>query len=167
MTMQRPSSPVVTCLWSSPIGALLLAAHDHALCGVWFENQKGIPAWATTATTVSQHPLLDKAIAQLEDYFAGQRQAFDVPLDTSFGTPFQQAVWQALQSLDFGQTVSYGDIAQTIGKPQAVRAVGGAVGKNPIGIIVPCHRVVGRDGSMTGYTGGMERKIALLKLESA
>lgn len=164
--MQRPRSPVVTRQWTSPIGSLVLTAHDRALCGAWFENQKGVPDWALTASRVQHHPVLDRAVEQLQAYLAGHRQQFDLPLDTSFGTPFQQAVWRALQHIGYGQTVSYGDIARAIGQPQAVRAVGGAVGRNPIGIIVPCHRVVGRDGALTGYTGGLERKIALLKLEA-
>lgn len=165
--MQRPSLPIATCLWSSPIGTLLLAGHERALCGIWFEDQRGIPLWALSAPSATQHPVLDKTIDQLEAYFSGRRRTFDIPLDTSLGTPFQQTVWQALQKLPFGQTTSYIDIARSIERPKAVRAVGGAVGKNPIGIIIPCHRVLGRDGSMTGYTGGLDRKVALLKLETA
>lgn len=146
---------------------LLLAAHEQALCGLWFEDQKGIPDWAVRARPAEQHPMLDMATEQLKSYFDGQRAGFDLPLDLTTGTPFQQAVWQALQSIACGETTSYGDVARRIGKPSAVRAVGGAVGRNPIGIIVPCHRVVGQDGALTGYTGGLDRKIALLRLESA
>lgn len=164
--MVQPKAPVTACLWPSPIGTLLLAATDQALCGVWFEDQSGIPAWALLAPHSPSHPMLERVVSQLSEYLAGERRDFDLPLDWSDGTTFQQTVWQALAAIPYGHTLSYSDIAQRIGKPLAVRAVGGAVGRNPLGIIVPCHRVVGRDGSMTGYTGGMERKIALLKLEA-
>ena len=104
---------------------------------------------------------------QLSEYFAGQRQQFDLPLDLSGGTAFQQAVWQALLTIKPGQTSSYGNVSKTIGNAAAVRAVGAAVGRNPISIIVPCHRVLGSDGSLTGYAGGLDRKTALLRLECA
>ncbi len=111
------------------------------------------------------HPLLRQASGQLNDYFSGRRRHFELPLDLSSGTVFQQAVWQALRDIAQGGTVSYTDIAQRLGKPGAVRAVGAAIGRNPVSIIVPCHRVMGSNGSLTGYAGGLERKSALLRLE--
>ena len=109
--------------------------------------------------------MLQRAAAQLNEFFSGQRQSFDLPLDLTNGTAFQQAVWQALLAIPFGQTTSYGELARRIGRPKAVRALGAAVGRNPIGIIVPCHRVIGADGSLTGYAGGLDRKTALLRIE--
>jgi methylated-DNA-[protein]-cysteine S-methyltransferase len=102
----------------------------------------------------------------LAEYFEGKRHAFDLPFDLSGGTLFQQSVWRALLQIGFGQTSTYGNISQKIGNPKAVRAVGSAVGRNPLGIIVPCHRVLGGDGSLTGYAGGLARKTALLRLEA-
>jgi methylated-DNA-[protein]-cysteine S-methyltransferase len=110
-------------------------------------------------------PVLAQACTQLSDYFAGQRQHFDLPLDLSRGTPFQQQVWHALLSIGWGQTARYGQLAQQLGRPQASRAVGMSVGRNPISIIVPCHRVLGADGSLTGYAGGLDRKQDLLQRE--
>ncbi|HAL40009.1 MAG TPA: cysteine methyltransferase, partial [Polaromonas sp.] len=101
------------------------------------------------------------------EYFAGQRNRFEVPLDLACGTAFQQSVWQALLAIPYGRTASYGEVSRRIGKPTAVRAVGAAVGRNPVSIIVPCHRVMGANGSLTGYAGGLDRKTALLKLEGA
>ncbi|MGH8805206.1 MAG: methylated-DNA--[protein]-cysteine S-methyltransferase [Polaromonas sp.] len=113
------------------------------------------------------HPVLKKVARQLDEYFAGQRTDFNVPLDLAYGTAFQQSVWQALLAIPQGGTLSYGEVSQRIGKPAAVRAVGAAVGRNPVSIIVPCHRVLGTNGSLTGYAGGLHRKTALLKLEGA
>ncbi len=109
-------------------------------------------------------PLLKKAARQLEEYFAGKRKAFDLPLQPK-GTAFQQAVWQALQQIPYGQTRSYAQIALAVGRPTATRAVGGANHNNPISIIIPCHRVIGASGSLTGYGGGLDKKQALLLLE--
>ena len=150
---------------TSPWGDLLLAATPKGLCGVWFDNQKHFPelkAWPT-----GRNAYIDQAQAQLGDYFAGQRRVFDVPLDLSAGTAFQQSVWRAILAIPMGQVVSYGSIAHSLNNPAAVRAVGAATGRNPVGIIVPCHRVVGATGALTGYAGGLERKVALLKLECA
>jgi methylated-DNA-[protein]-cysteine S-methyltransferase len=145
---------------------MTVAAHDTALVGVWFDGQQHQPGFDTW-TQVGRHPILREATRQLQAYFAAQRQTFDLPLDFQAGTPFQQAVWQALCEIPRGTTVSYGTISQRIGKPKAVRAVGAAIGRNPLGIVVPCHRVVGANGSMTGYAGGLDRKIALLTLEGS
>ncbi|WP_341910756.1 methylated-DNA--[protein]-cysteine S-methyltransferase [Polaromonas sp. YR568] len=111
------------------------------------------------------HPVLKEVMQQLTAYFAGQRSRFDVPLDLAHGTAFQQSVWQALLAIPQGDTASYSEVGRRIGKPAAVRAVGAAVGRNPVSIIVPCHRVMGANGALTGYAGGLDRKTALLQLE--
>lgn len=151
---------------ASPLGHLLLASQAEVLVGLWFEDQTGIPAWAQHATRGGASGVLAQTVNQVHEYLSGQRQAFDVPIQFYAGTPFQQAVWRALQAIPYGQTTSYTQIAATIGKPQAVRAAGAAIGRNPLGIVIPCHRVVGMGGSMTGYTGGVDRKRALLALEA-
>ena len=158
------SVPVYTLHVESELGGVTLAATDHGLAGVWFDAQRHAPdtsGWIEAA----EHPVLRQAAAQLEDYFAGRRDDFDMPLDLSHGTQFQQAVWQALLRIPRGGTTSYGRLGAEIGKPAAVRAVGAAVGRNPISVVVPCHRVLGADGSLTGYAGGLERKSRLLRLE--
>lgn len=152
--------------WSGPMGDMLLAATARGLSGVWFEGQRHGPdtaAWRQEP----QHPVLLEAIAQLTAYFNGERQHFDLPLDLQGGTPFQQRVWQALLGIAPGATTSYGQLSASIGQPAAVRALGAAVGRNPVSVVVPCHRVVGANGSLTGYAGGLERKTALLALEGA
>jgi methylated-DNA-[protein]-cysteine S-methyltransferase len=154
----------VRCTTPSPLGPLTLAAHDSGLVGVWFDFQEHLPDFAHWRVD-ERHPVLLQTAQQLGEYFAGQRCSFDVPLDMSCGTPFQQRVWHSLQAIACGTTSSYGAISSCLGQPSAVRAVGGAVGRNPIGIIVPCHRVVGSNGALTGYAGGLERKVALLRLE--
>jgi methylated-DNA-[protein]-cysteine S-methyltransferase len=154
------------CEYQSPIGKLLLAASAHGLAGIYFEPHahfKGSAGWQRD----EQHALLQETRAQLAAYFAGQRRAFDLPLDTSSGTAFQQAVWQALRTLPYGSTASYLEIAQQIGKPGAVRAVGAANGRNPISIVIPCHRVIASSGALTGYAGGLNNKKALLAMEAA
>lgn len=150
----------------SPLGGITLAATDQGLAGAWFDHQRHWPdthGWQTD----DAHPVLRRAASQLGDYFAGRRDHFDLPLDLTHGTAFQQSVWQALLAIPAGRTTSYGALSAEVGKPAAVRAVGAAVGRNPISVIVPCHRVLGADGSLTGYAGGLERKTALLELEGA
>lgn len=149
---------------ATPLGPLLLARTANGLAGAWFTGQKHHPE-PFTAVRRPDDALLRRAADRLHAYFAGEPVVFDVPLDLH-GTPFQRSVWAALQRIPTGATVTYGDIAKSVGSPTAVRAVGGAVGRNPLTVIVPCHRVVGTDGSMTGYAGGVERKVALLRLES-
>lgn len=147
----------------TPLGAMLLARTTKGLAGAWFVGQKDYPV--TIAAPEAPHdPLLRKAASQLADYFAGKRKHFDVPLDLH-GTPFQRSVWHTLLKIDCGSTSSYGAVARAVHKPSAVRAVGSAVGRNPLTVIVPCHRVMGSDGSLTGYAGGLPRKIALLEIE--
>jgi methylated-DNA-[protein]-cysteine S-methyltransferase len=163
--MKFSPAPVFTVI-SSPLGTLTLAAQDHALVGVWFDRQEHLPAMADWLQD-DQHPVLRHAAQELQEYFAGQRRTFDVPLDLGCGTDFQQRVWHSLLAIAPGTTSTYGAISQATGNPSAVRAVGGAIGRNPIGIIVPCHRVIGANGALTGYAGGLERKVALLQLEGA
>jgi len=155
---------IVQARYQSPLGSMIVAASARGLAGVWFEGQRHMPdssAWREDA----DHPMLRQACRQLDEYFAGQRSVFDLPLDLQGGTPFQQSVWQALLSIPRGSTTSYGQLSKSIGAPSAVRAVGAAVGRNPVSIVVPCHRVVGSNGALTGYAGGLERKTALLQLE--
>ena len=152
---------------NGPLGPMILAASPQGLCGVWFEGQRHGPTEARMQswTTDSAHTLLQSASQQLLAYFAGELTSFDVPLDLSAGTPFQQSVWRVLSTIPSGAGQSYGDVARQLNNPQAVRAVGAAVGRNPVSIIVPCHRVLGAGGQLTGYAGGLWRKQALLKLE--
>ena len=150
---------------ATPLGTLLLVRTERGLAGAWFEGQKHHPG-PLAAMRRPDDAVLGRAAEQLLAYFAGERDDFDLPLDMR-GTDFQRAVWQQLLALPPAGTTSYGAIARALGSPSAVRAVGGAVGRNPVSVIVPCHRVVGTDGSMTGYAGGVERKRALLALEHA
>ena len=148
----------------SPLGTLLLTAENGSLIGVHFPGQKHDRPRQPHWQRADDEPVLAQARTQLAEYFAGRRTRFDLPL-AARGTSFQQAVWRALLAVPFGGTSTYGAIAAAIRKPSAVRAVGSAIGANPIGIVVPCHRVIGRDGSLTGYAGGLERKAKLLALE--
>jgi methylated-DNA-[protein]-cysteine S-methyltransferase len=165
----KHSPNIVYAECSSAQGNLYLAATPLGLAGMWFTDQRHLPdvsAWKQV-DIVSQQRVLKETQRQLHAYFAGKLQQFDLPLDLSAGTAFQQSVWQALLKIPFGKTTSYSALSSSIGKPLAVRAVGTAIGRNPIGIIVPCHRVIGADGSLTGYAGGLHRKEAFLKLEDA
>ena len=149
----------------TPLGALLLARTERGLAGAWFEGQKHHPQ-PLAAPHRPDDALLRRAADQLQAYFAGTRDGFELPLDLH-GTPFQRAVWAALCRIAPGATRSYAEVAQRIDAAAAVRAVGAAVGRNPVSVIVPCHRVLGSDGSLTGYAGGVDRKRALLDLERA
>ena len=150
--------------YASPLGQILLVASDDALTGLHFVGEKYYPTivpdwWRSDAK------MIVAASKQLEEYFAGQRKNFDLAVDPT-GTPFQRNVWQALRKIPYGVTTNYGTLAQRIGKPKASRAVGAANGRNPISIVIPCHRVIGANGDLTGYAGGMARKESLLKLEA-
>ena len=163
-SMKFPSTLVQTT-YASPLGPMILAANGKHLAGVWFEGQSHQPdssAWAHAGND----PLLRQTASQLSEYFSGKRRSFDLPLDLGCGTAFQQAVWHTLLAITCGHTSSYGELAATLGKPTAARAVAGAVGRNPFSIIVPCHRVLGAQGALTGYAGGLARKVKLLQLES-
>lgn len=143
--------------FESPIGTIEIRANDSALTALDFCEQRGV--------TVA-HPLLERAIKQLSEYFKGERQLFDLKIEL-MGTNFQKSVWQELLHIPYGRTCSYFDIARNINSPKAVRAVGAANGKNPIALIVPCHRVIGSNGTLTGYAGGLDRKAWLLQHEAA
>lgn len=143
---------------SSPIGPLSIVAHDGAITGVF------LPAQVAPAASRADDPLLWSARDQLEAYFAGELRSFDLPL-APHGTPFQHEVWAALRTIPFGEMISYAELADLVGRPGAARAVGAANARNPISIIVPCHRVVGADGALTGYAGGIEAKAWLLAHE--
>ena len=157
---------IVQARYQSPLGSMIVAATARGLAGVWFEGQRHMPD-SSTWREDADHPMLRQACIQLGEYFAGRRTVFELPLDLQGGTPFQQSVWQALLSIPPGSTTSYGQLSKSIGAPAAVRAVAAAVGRNPVSIVVPCHRVVGSNGALTGYAGGLERKTALLQLERA
>lgn len=148
----------------SPVGTLTLVASDKGLTAILWENdhEGRVPLGKMTGDTA--HPVLVETARQLEEYFTGTRKTFSVPLDFN-GTDFQKAVWNALLTIPFGETRSYGEIAVQLGNPKAVRAVGAANGKNPISIIAPCHRVIGSNGKLTGFAGGLEAKALLLRLE--
>ncbi|MFF0726412.1 methylated-DNA--[protein]-cysteine S-methyltransferase [Streptomyces sp. NPDC004134] len=149
----------------SPVGPLTLVAEDDSLTGLYMTDQRHRPADETFGTPADpEDPPFAAAAVQLAAYFAGERTDFDLPLHLS-GTPFQQRVWEQLRQIPYGETISYGELAERVGNPAASRAVGMANGRNPVGIIVPCHRVVGANGSLTGYGGGIDRKKQLLALE--
>lgn len=160
----------ITCAYHpGPMGRMVIAASATGLTGAWFEGQKHMPdlrGW-TLLPEPGAHPVLAQAAHELTRFFNGQAPRFSVPLDLRAGTPFQQQVWAALQRIGYGQTVSYGALAQQLGRPTGARAVGAAVGRNPVSVIVPCHRVLGMGGALTGYAGGLDRKIRLLQLEAA
>ena len=149
---------------ASPVGQLKLVATETALVAVLWENENPNRVRLAELVENKKHSVLLETQKQLNEYFAGQRQIFDLPLDFE-GTEFQQKVWQALLTIPFGETRSYKQIAEQIGNVKAVRAVGAANGKNPISIIAPCHRVVGANGKLVGFAGGLENKDVLLKLE--
>ena len=161
-----PHTRIVQSHTTSPLGDVLLAATEQGLAGVWFVHRQEHMPDSSNWVTDEAHPTLLAAVQQLHEYFSGQRQSFDLPLQPAWGTPFQRAVWQALQRIPYGRTSTYGDIARDIGNPKAVRAVGAAIGQNPHTIIVPCHRVVGTNGALTGFAGGLERKQHLLAHEA-
>lgn len=149
----------------TPLGPMLAVADDDHLCGLHFEGDRHGPAQPPGAH-LPGHPVLTETARQIAEYFAGERRRFHLPLRLA-GTSFQQSAWALLCQVDYGQTVSYGWMAQGLGKPRATRAVGAANSRNPVSIVVPCHRAVGADGSLTGYAAGVARKQALLDLEGA
>jgi len=150
------NEPTHHAYYSSPLSLIQLSSDQEALTALDFVVEKKFPESVT--------PILERACQQLDEYFSGSRKEFDIPL-SMVGTPFQHSVWQELLTIPYAQTTSYQQIAKAIGRPKAVRAVGAANGRNPIAIIVPCHRVIGADGSLTGYGGGLWRKEWLLAHE--
>ncbi|TAG07598.1 MAG: methylated-DNA--[protein]-cysteine S-methyltransferase [Verrucomicrobia bacterium] len=149
---------------TSPVGILRLVASENGLCAVLWNCELSEHPRLPETTENTHHPTLQQAAKELDEYFAKQRKKFTIPLDP-IGTPFQLKVWQALRTIPYGETRSYGEQARMIGAPNAARAVGAANGKNPISIIVPCHRVIGKNGSLTGFGGGLHTKQKLLQLE--
>ena len=160
----------MTLRWKapSPVGTLYLAASDEGLSGLWFrepETTQDAPWLSTLNGPTAAHAFLRQTVRELDEYFAGKRSAFDVPI-VMVGTPFQKRVWAELAKISYGETVSYRDIATRIGQAGAVRAVGTANGRNPVSIIVPCHRVIQAYGTLGGYGGGLPAKRHLLSLET-
>lgn len=162
--MTRSTEETFYSITESPIGQLTLTSNGTALTGLYMELHKGLPKAAATWVLNDEAEPFGLARAQLSDYFAGKSQEFTVSLKPS-GTEFQMLVWAELLNIPFGKTISYGELARRIGNPNASRAVGLANGQNPISIIVPCHRVIGANGKLTGYGGGIKRKEFLLNLE--
>ncbi len=158
------SKPFVHKVMASPVGELTLIGGDDGLAAVLWPKDRPGRVRLEAAREDSRHPVLCEAARQLGEYFAGRRRAFRLKLNLR-GTAFQMKVWNALRAIPFGEIRSYAEIARAVGSPKAVRAVGAANGRNPISIIVPCHRVVGSDGKLTGFAGGLTVKARLLKLE--
>ena len=150
----------------SPVGKLKLVASNAGLAAILWENDREDRVRLGAMTEAPDHPVLVEAKNQLGEYFAGERTRFDLPLDFH-GTDFQKSVWAALLAIPFGETRTYAEIARSLGRPTAFRAVGAANGKNPISIVAPCHRVIGTDGSLTGFAGGVQGKQYLLELDGA
>jgi methylated-DNA-[protein]-cysteine S-methyltransferase len=150
--------------YEGPRGRMLLVADDQALRGVYFVGQKYRPRIAPEWRRDERHALLRQTKRELAEYFGGKRTRFTVKLAPQ-GTPFQRAVWKAIAGVGFGRTIRYAELARRAGRPGSARAAGAATGRNPIGIIVPCHRIVGTNGALTGYAGGLAKKRGLLALE--
>ena len=152
-------------LVDGPLGTMLLIARGDALAGVHFEGDRHQGAVGPDWRRAPDHPALRAARTQLDEYFAGRRTRFELPL-APLGTSFQRAVWAAIGAVPFGATIAYRELAARAGRPDCARAAGAATGRNPWAIVVPCHRIVGAGGALTGYAGGLERKRALLALEA-
>jgi methylated-DNA-[protein]-cysteine S-methyltransferase len=162
----KPKHLVAQARLQSPLGPLTVAATAQGLAGLWFDGQAHHPG-VVDAPVDPLHPHIAQAREELDRYWRGGLPGgFNVPLDAQ-GTPFQRAVWRTLLDIPAGRTCTYAVVAARAGSPRAVRAAGAAIGRNPLSVIVPCHRVLGRDGSLTGYAGGLERKQSLLQLEGA
>jgi methylated-DNA-[protein]-cysteine S-methyltransferase len=157
-------TPIAYCRTKSPLGDLLLVANGDALCGIYFAGQKYEPALDPDWYEDPRHAVLRAGSTQLAEYFAGAREDFDLPVAFA-GTPFQRAVWNAIAAVPWGATITYAELARRAGHPGSVRAAGAATGRNPLTIVIPCHRIVGVNGALTGYAGGLDRKRALLALE--
>lgn len=152
---------------STRLGELTLVARGNALVGVYFPHHWAKPTAATLGGQATDDPLLTEAARQLDQYFAGERDTFDLAIELRGGDVFQQKVWALLDEIPRGETTTYGELAERLGDKQLAQLVGKAVGSNPLSIIVPCHRVVGKNGKLTGYAGGLKRKQFLLDLEEA
>jgi methylated-DNA-[protein]-cysteine S-methyltransferase len=150
----------------SPLGEMVLASGGDALTGAWFDGQRYQPPMGPAWQRQPGLPVLRRAATELAEYFAGERITFSIPL-APVGTLFQRDVWRAIAGVPYGATIAYRDLAARAGRPESIRAAGTATGRNPLSIIVPCHRIVGADGALTGYAGGLARKRTLLALEHA
>jgi methylated-DNA-[protein]-cysteine S-methyltransferase len=144
---------------------ILLTADEKHLTGVYYADSKHVPPIEDDWQADPGHPVLKEAVKQIEEFLAGKRKDFSIDL-VSTGTPFQREVWKQIARIPFGQTISYAELAKRAGNPTAIRAAGAATGANPLSIVVPCHRVVGKNGAITGYAGGTNRKVTLLEIES-
>lgn len=164
MTHSADLPPLFYCIMPSPVGDLKLIAHQHALVAVLWQNEKPNRLLLRALPSLTNMPILWNAQQQLEQYFQGKRLKFELPLQM-YGTAFEQIVWRELQHISFGASSSYGVLAKIIGKPTASRAVGAAVGRNPLSIIIPCHRILGSQGHLTGFAGGIDNKKWLLNHE--
>ena len=152
-------------LGPQPLGRLILAANDAGLCGIWFEGQRHFDGPQADWRRDDDDPLLRETVRQLDAWCVGRRRDFALPL-APVGTPFQREVWRGLCEIGHGRRLGYGELAARLGRPLASRAVGAATGRNPISLVIPCHRLVGAQGALTGYAGGLDRKTALLAFES-
>ena len=152
--------------YDGPMGRMLVVANDEALSGLYFVDQKYYREVARDWLRGGNHKTVLETARQLTEYFAGARRQFEIPLAAE-GTPFQNEVWRAISSVEYGDSITYLELARRAGHPEAVRAAGTATGRNPMTIIVPCHRIVGSNGSLTGYAGGLVRKRALRQLEGS
>lgn len=150
----------------TPVGRLRLVADDTGLAAILWEKDRPGRVPLENLVETPNHPILRAAARQLEEYFKGSRKEFQLPL-TRRGTDFQRKVWEALRTIPFGETRSYTAIARQVGRPRAVRAVGAAIGRNPLSIVAPCHRVIGSSGALTGFAGGLDAKTFLLRHEGA
>jgi methylated-DNA-[protein]-cysteine S-methyltransferase len=153
-------------IFKSPLGDLLLVADGSALVGLYFAGSDHVPVSSQHWTQSEDHPILRQAKQQLREYFDATRKTFSLPFRLT-GTEFQEKIWREIALIPYGQTVSYSELANRVGSPKAVRAAGTSTGRNPVSIIIPCHRVVGKNGNLTGFAGGMERKERLLGLEKS
>ena len=152
-------------IMKTELGDLTLVANESELIGIYFEKHRHMPKMQKTWTLNPRHPVLLQAEKQLKEYFAGKRDTFSIPMNFA-GTDFQKKIWKEIAQIPFGKTISYGELARKAGKPKAIRAAGAATGRNPVSIIVPCHRVLGKNNAITGYAGGLDRKRHLLALEN-
>ena len=150
--------------YQSPLGPVIVIANDEGIWSIDFVNAKYAKRIGADWVEDPKHPQLAEYFRQLAEYFAGKRREFDLPLAPR-GTSFQERVWQEIARVPYGKTISYGELAKRAGAPGQARAAGAATGRNPVGVVIPCHRIVGADGSLTGYAGGLDRKQQLLELE--
>jgi methylated-DNA-[protein]-cysteine S-methyltransferase len=163
--MERNGMKTIACTtWVSPLGPMLLAASEDGLVGAWFDGQRHFAGRDASWDIDAAQPTLREAQRQLQLYFDGGLRTFELPLDPR-GTPFQRAVWRAIAAVPYASTITYAELARAAGVQGAARAAGAATGRNPLSIVVPCHRIVGARGALTGYAGGLARKRALLDLE--